>query len=1134
MKKLIHLSGAVIAVLFFIFCVESPLNPFDPEYRGDYRINPGALSTELKAFVPYKVHYRQGKDLYSSIEVFSEPKGYIDSPYFLHKLTSDTMTLYFTGEFEGKAGIVGIRPNKIADTIYYDVNVKSPFKISGADDVLLNDTTSFSLATVQGGTKAAENVRSVIWFVGDEPQDTLNYDVPFRHVFRSGIHGRVSAAWTDWRGNSFSTAQHEVAIHRDRPEITELSPSKEIYSPGDSISFDLTLRSLEDDTASLTLKTDHDTLNQVVIFTERTKQITIEGFTRTVSDTGTFEATAILQNQSGINSRPFTAVYKAATSGPELSLTPGSDTVLVPVGVSHTLYVTGEAEKYVWSVSDDKSDTTEVNQLSKIFFSDSTDDEILLTVYGLDQFGYSGNRVEITLIPTVYLYTTSFSEKPFSAGIYDSLHWEIEPASPVGDMAETDGEYTWVLKDDEGNIIVDTSGSDLLRFSYMFTDSTIAHIQVTFVDDNGFEAAPLQHSIPVRLYRPFITITNNPKSEILEGLELKIAFSAVDSNGTVETVHLNYLDSKEIVVLDSTLQPDETPVVFVPPVAGEGTIQLWAVDDHGLSSDTITHTLLVKKSSPVITSVDLNNDEVYIGQPVRFSAFARSALTGAPVNEYHWDFGDGTTESTEDHRITHTFNEPSETEVTVYCVDSLGIRSEPYIFTVTVDAGIPRVKKIELDGTELFSGKAFTVTVYGEDNPGGSVDSFEVRLTNSEDSDDVLTFAHNQYRISVTVPESGGFTLEARVMDDMEQWSEWFEFEEVLAIEPGNPRVVSVTQIDSIAWMLYDTRFEITAKAPRGKIDSLIVDWADGTEDTLKATGAGSSAVFSLRHSWMTPPEDDHYIITAWAIDDEGEISEPFEFEVNFDEGRPQIRIIETDSTRVFRDSTGLYGDTLLVPYIPRSGSGGHVGQTVIISTEAYDPNGEVVRYFVDFEEPFDTTVTLNQKSTDSVFEVTITKYYTNDAHAPFPPGKAIRTAVFCVDNDGLIAADTFYLEVKARFPSQSIQYPGHNDTIETESFNLEWTRGVDSRLGLDTEYKIILHYNYNSSDRTYSETDSLVTFKLNDVSKTTVGPFSKEITMPDKFKDGIHRVQIEFINRCILGFEHRTIRTFDYKVGDE
>ncbi len=137
---------------------------------------------------------------------------------------------------------------------------------------------------------------------------------------------------------------------------------------------------------------------------------------------------------------------------------------------------------------------------------------------------------------------------------------------------------------------------------------------------------------------------------------------------------------------------DETTSTVASPThsfdeAGEYTVEVTVTDAQG-ATDTATIEISVGNEAPTLTGVEADPAAGNTGDPITFTALGYDDEDGDAAAEYRWDFGDGSTQTTDDNTVTHTYGAPGDYTVTVRVEDSRGALSEPETVEITVEGPV--------------------------------------------------------------------------------------------------------------------------------------------------------------------------------------------------------------------------------------------------------------------------------------------------------------------------------------------------------------------------------------------------------------------------------------------------------------
>lgn len=116
---------------------------------------------------------------------------------------------------------------------------------------------------------------------------------------------------------------------------------------------------------------------------------------------------------------------------------------------------------------------------------------------------------------------------------------------------------------------------------------------------------------------------------------------------------------------------------------GTRTVGLRVQDDLGRTAST-TRTFTVHEEAGPDAAFTVTPQEPGAGEVARFDASATTDPDGDAIAAYHWDFGDGTTDTTAGPVIDHAFAAAGNYDVSLTADDARGLSSAPATMTVGV------------------------------------------------------------------------------------------------------------------------------------------------------------------------------------------------------------------------------------------------------------------------------------------------------------------------------------------------------------------------------------------------------------------------------------------------------------------
>lgn len=960
-------------VIFYLTCSDLPVTPSDLNYKGYYSLEISLdEQADYYAFVHYKAAFSQGKDLYESFRVYSDPAGTIDSSIFYYNQTSDSFSLYFIKPFNGKIGISAKKPNGLSDTITFPISVKNLFKVTGDTSVLVSDTVYFNIKAEEE-IDASENIRKVIWSADTAVSDTTYFNEKAGLVFKKGGSFQVTATCIDLWGNRLEVPAFTIIVYSRGPRIIDLTTDT-VLKPGKPILIEIKAGSMQKDTATLFIAVDKDTLKESVFFGKDTiKNISITA--PSIVDTGKIQIEAWITSVKGFSSEHLISQLHIATTGPVVQIDLEGDSLVTAKDNPEQITATGEAEKYVWTLGDHPETTTVA-----LFNREEIETEkesILLTVFGIDSLGYRGPSDSLILIPMDYSYTLEFDAEPDSLIVKDTLEWAVKVYGLDGASYTASGVYSWLVMNEAGDTLIDTSSSKLSRFRTVLDDSTTIVLNLSFEDAAGNKAAPLSYSGILKLCRPGVSV-RTPVEPIYSYSSFN-TLCVMSGFRRIDTLYCDLLKGSSVINSRKYSAPDlDSQIInFALSDSGRHAVRVWVKDIAGIVSDTVSSNLYVLDGRPEVSFISVDPSILYWKQTITFSAIAGTQVPGKTLEKYQWSFDGDTIWDT----VTAT----------------------------------PNIQHI-------FSGDSAKVVLRVIDN------------------EDVVS---NIYRLKN------------------------------MPVGRGEPIIEAVTIFDT-AWIKDTLTVDISIKDPDDFVKYVFISWGDIEERIDTAAVNFSKGTIRVNHVYQNSGIFD---LTVEIQDTNGLRSDIFTKKILVHEGRPVISVASTkfyySGERAYQDTfqTALSndGDTLFIPYLTP-------GTPAVISrikALANDTNGIVKNYALKTIPPFDTTGLQWSESNEMWYNY-------SPATTLYPDSPAVKTVIYCKDDDGIIGADTLLIKTDhsfnlSTFNAPMIISPASWDTIKNATFELMWTGGKDIEDQMNTNVSITVYYNSGmygyANNRTFKDT---------------------------------------------------------------
>lgn len=246
----------------------------------------------------------------------------------------------------------------------------------------------------------------------------------------------------------------------------------------------------------------------------------------------------------------------------------------------------------------------------------------------------------------------------------------------------------------------------------------------------------------------------------------------------------------------------------------------------------------------IISGVTTVPSVIYDGQQVTFSVHAGLSSMGNACNRFYWSFdGDLQWDTISDApEITSSFSGDS-LHLRVCCSDTAGFFSNIYKIGFPVEPGLPVVYDMVITDKKLYTGKPFKVRIWAEDNPGGMIDSFKIKVIYP--SGDSIVSNSDQSSLIVT-PDSclyGNVNIHAQVKDSSGHWSEPFILKDTLEISRGFPSIISLKFLDTV-WLAQPAMLFFEAIDYDGLLSMATVIWEESFTDTIICSENSFSEVF--------------------------------------------------------------------------------------------------------------------------------------------------------------------------------------------------------------------------------------------------------------------------------------------------
>ena len=409
---------------------------------------------------------------------------------------------------------------------------------------------------------------------------------------------------------------------------------------------------------------------------------------------------------------------------------------------------------------------------------------------------------------------------------------------------------------DWGDGTIDSLQGDATTDTHMYTSTGSAQtktfqITVTATNSAGQGSATTQETVTDRPPALAIASVTNPA---YQGQLVSLAFTASDPDGTISTVTVDWGDNTGPQNLPGT----STSETHTYQAGGQYTITVSATDNSG-SRNSETQAITVTPPPTVTVSTVIPNPAA-TEIPVTVNFQVSGAATGLTI-----DWGDGTPPdslpgdaTTGTHTYTNTGDMRSQTfKITVTASNPAGPYSKSIDEMVTDQPPTVTVTTVSPTKTDTSQIVAVHFTASDQD---GTISAITVNWgdgsnpTTLSGTDDAAS--HNY--MSTDGLKTKTFTINVTATDNSGSASSTTKTV-TINDQPPVESITGMTPNPSNTSQTVNLRF--STSDPDGTIQSLKVDWGDGTSDTLQTTATSASHVYNSAKT---------YTITITATDDAG------------------------------------------------------------------------------------------------------------------------------------------------------------------------------------------------------------------------------------------------------------------------
>ena len=417
---------------------------------------------------------------------------------------------------------------------------------------------------------------------------------------------------------------------------------------------------------------------------------------------------------------------------------------------------------------------------------------------------------------------------------------------------------------------------------------------------------------------------------------------------------------------------DTSPFTYKDTGSGTRRIRMYVQDNDSTKSSIVSDSIVVRLGKPIVRAIRPDSI-VFIKDLRRYTISAFDSATGK-IDTYYVSANGGAFRKSKDSTFDTIFTSPGVVKMRVVVKNDREIYSDTLSDSIVVNVGLPLITKIAPDVSKdnIFVLDARALTVKGRDSHG-RIDSVKVSWNGATQFTESVTAVGDSATLTHTfgIPDTAIRNIRVRLVDDGAQTVDSLY---ALRVRLGKPVVDAIAP--QTVWVNDDTTFTITARDTNGTVDSLIIDWGDGT-------ALARQAAASLTHHKYAKTQSGAKAVKVTARDNDGIFSDTARFAMTVQLGKPAVSSIALDTavTKIF------------------------INQPVKFFVHGHDDNGHIDSTKVAWNGDTLFNQTLAAKADTAMFSDSFTT----------PGTKQVRFRV--KDDDGLVTDSIFSLFVRQGRP---------------------------------------------------------------------------------------------------------------------
>ena len=336
---------------------------------------------------------------------------------------------------------------------------------------------------------------------------------------------------------------------------------------------------------------------------------------------------------------------------------------------------------------------------------------------------------------------------------------------------------------------------------------------------------------------------------------------------------------------------DTSPFTYKDNGSGTRRIRMYVQDNDSIESAIVSDSIVVRLGKPIVRAIRPDS-MVFIKDARHYTISALDSATGK-ISMYYVSANGGAFRQSKDSTFDTIFTSPGVVKMRVVVKNDREIYSDTLSDSVVVNVGLPLITKIapDISKDSIFVLDARAFTIKGRDSHG-RIDSVKVSWNGAAQFTESVTAVGDSATLTHTfgITDTAIRNIRVRLVNDGAQTADSLY---AIRVRLGKPMVDAIAP--QTVWVNDDTTFVITARDTNGTVDSLIIDWGDGTATVRQAAA-------SLTHHKYAVTQYGAKAVKVTARDNDGIYSDTARFAMTVQQGKPAVSSVTLDTaiTKIF------------------------------------------------------------------------------------------------------------------------------------------------------------------------------------------------------------------------------------------